>query len=231
MQAMADETLDSRRHAVLAGASRAAVLDLLRRSEHPLGVAEVAEAVGLHANTVRTHLDLLVETGYAARDTEAPRGPGRPRVVYRATSTTDDGRNYRLLAELLARYLVATNEHPGDAAIEAGRRWAKNVPLRVGGTGDAGDTEGLGRVLDLLADAGFAPEMGQDGSSIYLHSCPFRELAQSQRDVVCGAHLGIIQGALAEVDPQVQAPALLPFVEPDLCVASLTRTTDTTAQG
>jgi predicted ArsR family transcriptional regulator len=253
MQGMADETLDSRRHAVLAGASRAAVLDLLRRSEHPLGVAEVAEAVGLHANTVRTHLDLLVETGYAARDTEAPRGPGRPRVVYRATATNDDGRNYRLLAELLARYLVATNEHPGEAAIAAGRHWAKNVPLRLpdgwggddltgegasGANGSSGEgaraargADGMARVLHMLADAGFAPEMGEDGSSIYLHSCPFRELAQSQRDVVCGAHLGIIQGALAEVDAHVQAPALLPFVEPDLCVASLTRTDEQPAQG
>jgi predicted ArsR family transcriptional regulator len=228
MQGMADETLDSRRHAVLAGASRAAVLDLLRRSEHPLGVAEVAEAVGLHANTVRTHLDLLVETGYAARDTEAPRGPGRPRVVYRATSTTDDGRNYRLLAELLARYLVATNEHAGDAAVEAGRRWAATTPLPVDGLGGS---DGIARVLHMLADAGFAPEMGEDGSSIYLHSCPFRELAQTQRDVVCGAHLGIIQGALAEVDAHVQAPALLPFVEPDLCVASLIRTDEQPAQG
>jgi hypothetical protein len=169
-------------------------------------------------------------------------------VVYRATATNDDGRNYRLLAELLARYLVATNERPAEAAIAAGRHWAKDVPLRLrdaedllGTTGsngsngsngsDGDDADAMARVLHMLADAGFAPEMGEDGRSIYLHSCPFRELAQSQRDVVCGAHLGIIQGALAEVDAHVQAPALLPFVEPDLCVASLTRTDEQPAQG
>ncbi|HSF26149.1 MAG TPA: helix-turn-helix domain-containing protein [Actinomycetes bacterium] len=230
---MADETLDSRRHHVLAGASRAAVLDLLRRTQRPMAVSEVAEAVGLHANTVRTHLDLLTETGYAYRETEPPRGPGRPRVVYSATSTTDDGRNYRLLAELLARYLVATNEHPGDAAVEAGRHWAKNVAIRV----DAERPDGVSgpaavaRVVHLLADAGFSPELGDDGMSIYLHSCPFRELAHSQRDVVCGAHLGIIQGALNELGAPVEAPTLLPFVEPDLCVATLREPSDATTRG
>ena len=68
-------------HQVLASTSRMAVLDLLRASDNALGVLEVAEHVGLHQNTVRSHLDLLVEAGYAMRRTEAPSGPGRPRVV------------------------------------------------------------------------------------------------------------------------------------------------------
>jgi predicted ArsR family transcriptional regulator len=41
----------------------------------------VAEVVGLHQNTVRGHLDVLVDAGYAVRRAEAPRGPGRPRIV------------------------------------------------------------------------------------------------------------------------------------------------------
>ena len=75
----------------------------------------------------------------------------------------------------------------------------------------------------MLGDSGFAPEVSADGTSINLHRCPFRELAVSHQDVVCGAHLGIIQGALADLGGMVSATRLLPFVTPGLCVTTLTR--------
>lgn len=232
---------DARHHQVLAGASRAAVLDVLRSSEAPLGVAELADAVGLHANTVRAHLDTLLEAGYVVRRTEPPRGPGRPRVVFEATAAPEDGRNYRMLAELLARYLVATTDRPGEAAVAAGRQFAvtgTRGTLAGGGpdgeahfgagparshvdVGDLSAEEAVRRLVRLLADAGFAPEASADGTQISLHHCPFRELAETQRDVVCGAHLGLIQGALEDLGAPVEATRLLPFVEPDLCVTTL----------
>lgn len=227
-------------HQVLASTSRMAVLDLLRSRAEPLGVGEVAEHVGLHLNTVRSHLDLLVESGYAIRHSEAPSGPGRPRVVYQATTAPDGEGSYRLLAEMLVQYLAANSEHPGDAAAEAGRSWAVSATqVQSGGVHnrrvqgrrevtqeavvtpvaqDAAVTD----LVRMLGDIGFAPEVSADGTSIYLHRCPFREMARSQPDVVCGAHLGMIRGALAELDAPVAATRLLPFVEPGLCVTTLT---------
>ena len=75
----------------------------------------------------------------------------------------------------------------------------------------------------MLGDTGFAPELSADGTFINLHRCPFRELAVSHPDVVCGAHLGVIQGALAELGTLVSATRLLPFVTPGLCVTTLSR--------
>ena len=212
-------------HQVLAGVSRTAVLELLRSRREPWGVGAVAQHVGLHPNTVRSHLDLLVESGYAVRRSEAPRGPGRPRMVYEATAASDDGTNYRLLAEVLARHLVATSERPGEAAVNAGRGWALSQP-RAGAARPAGappisEQDAVAAVVRMLADSGFGPEVSADGTVINLHHCPFRELALSHPDVVCGAHLGIIQGALAELGAPVQATRLVPFVEPDLCVTTL----------
>lgn len=209
------------RHQVLASVSRTALLELLRSGRGPWGVGEVAEQVGLHPNTVRSHLDLLVTSGYAVRHAEAPRGPGRPRMVYEATAAPDDGTNYRLLAEVLARHLIATSERPGEAAVSAGRDWAtsqRSAPQdRVISEQDA-----VAAVVRMLADSGFVPEVSADGTVINLHHCPFRELALSHPEVVCGAHLGIIQGALAELGAPVQATRLVPFVQPDLCVTTLT---------
>lgn len=217
-------------HQVLASISRTAVLDLLRSHAQPLGVGEVARHVGLHQNTVRSHLDLLVDSGYAVRRSEAPRGPGRPRVVYEATAAPEGDRNYRLLAEVLAQYLTATSERPGEAAVQAGRTWAgspENRPRRGEGAAPEGTPASgevaIAAVIRMLGDTGFAPELSADGTAINLHRCPFRELAVSHQDVVCGAHLGIIQGALEDLGGMVSATRLLPFVTPGLCVTTLAR--------
>jgi predicted ArsR family transcriptional regulator len=226
------EPADRNHHQILASISRAAVLDLLRSRAEALGVVEVAQQVGLHQNTVRSHLDLLVSSGYAIRRSEAPRGPGRPRVVYQATAAPEGDRNYQLLAEILAQHIVATSERPAEAAANAGRTWAARTGRPQGGNSAKkiaatalSDEEAIAAVVRMLGDNGFAPEVSADGRSINLHRCPFRELAVSHPDVVCGAHLGIIQGALAELGAAVSASRLLPFVTPGLCVTTLTRAT------
>ena len=216
-------------HQVLASTSRMAALDLLRASDNALGVVEVAQHVGLHQNTMRSHLDLLVEAGYAVRRTEAPSGPGRPRVVYAATGAPEGERNYQLLAALLAQHLVATSERPGEAAANAGRNWAGLSEHRRhdgdrSGPAEAppiSEADAVSTVVRMLANIGFAPELSADRRAISLHRCPFRELAEKHPDVVCGAHLGMIQGALTGLGAPVRATHLLPFVQPDLCIITL----------
>jgi predicted ArsR family transcriptional regulator len=225
------EHFDVSHHQVLASISRAAVLELLRSRAEPLGVVEVAKHVGLHQNTVRSHLDLLVRSGYAVRRSEPPRGPGRPRVVYEATGAPEGDRSYRLLAELLTEHLASTSKSPAQEAVDAGRSWASSTTRRLRDNDGAkkarepevSEEEAMTAVIRVLADNGFAPELSPDGTSIKLHRCPFRELAESHPDVVCGAHLGILQGALADLGAKVTASRLLPFVTPGLCVATLTR--------
>ncbi|HEY8951402.1 MAG TPA: hypothetical protein VIP78_02435, partial [Candidatus Dormibacteraeota bacterium] len=58
---------------------------------------------------------------------------------------------------------------------------------------------------------------------ILLHRCPFREVAESNQQVVCAVHLGMLKGALTEMGAPLEATRLDPFVEPTLCVAHLGR--------
>jgi predicted ArsR family transcriptional regulator len=218
-------------HQVLASASRTAVLQALREAGRPLGVLDVAEVIGLHQNTVRGHLDVLVEAGYAVRRSQAPRGPGRPRIAYEATSAPEDGSNYKLIAEVLAEYVASTATDPARAAAAAGRAWAT-------GAAGADETDPLDQqvepphphadaqsVLDglvrMLADGGFQPEVLGSGDEIHLHHCPFGDLAVKHPDVVCGAHLGIIQASVAQLGGPADQTRLLPLVQPQLCVARL----------
>ena len=203
------------------------MLEVLRERATSLTVEDVAAAVGLHVNTVRGHLDVLVDGGYALRRTLPPTGPGRPRTVYEATAAPDDGSNYRLLAEVLTHYLAESSASPARDAVAAGRAWARPRVEDAATTElappAASEEEAVAAVVKLLADSGFMPSPSADGSRIDLHHCPFRDLAVAHPDVVCGAHLGILQGALAQLGAPVEATRLLPLVEPDLCVATLER--------
>src|SRR5664279_996073 len=87
MQAMGSP---QQRHRVLAGISRSRLLTVLGRSVRPMGVRELAEAVDLHPNTVRQHLDQLVEAGLAVRDTAPSVGRGRPALRYAAEPGSDE---------------------------------------------------------------------------------------------------------------------------------------------
>ena len=82
---------------------RQAVLQVIREASGPLAVADIAERVGLHVNTVRGHLELLVHLGVVSRETERRGGRGRPRVLYELAP--DEPRQqdaYKTLAAALA---------------------------------------------------------------------------------------------------------------------------------
>ena len=216
---------DPRAHRVLASVSRVAVLEVLRRAGRPLGVLDLAETLGLHANTVRKHLDLLLEFGHVTRLREESGRPGRPRQVYAPVEPPDgaapEQRNYRLLASVLASYLRESAD-PQAAAVEAGRRFGAGfVEPWDPGDGDQDRPATLDRVVRMLDAIGFEPELTSDRAAIRLHHCPFHELARDQPDVVCSIHLGLIRGALEQLGAPPEAMRLVPFVTPRLCVVEL----------
>ncbi|TFV51858.1 ArsR family transcriptional regulator [Blastococcus sp. TF02A-35] len=209
-----------------AGVRRQHVLDLLRSAPAGLGVQDLAQRTGLHPNTVRFHLDRLVADGLAAREAEEERvEPGRPRLTYTATPTPDPAanrRNYRFLAEILASYVSGTAEDPAGAAIETGRAWGHHLTDAPAPFERTSEQEAVAELLRILGDIGFAPELAvDDPRRILLPHCPFREVAEAQRQVICSIHLGLMRGALAEMRAPVTADRLLPFVEPSLCEAHL----------
>jgi predicted ArsR family transcriptional regulator len=207
---------------VLASVSRTAVLEALRHAGGPLGVADVAATIGLHQNTVRGHLDVLVEAGYAVRRTELPHGPGRPRIVYEATAAPEDGSNYKLIAEVLAEYVASTAADPASAAAAAGRAWAADAHEPASTPEGHADARAvLDGLVRMLADGGFQPEVVAAGDEIHLHHCPFGDLAMTHRDVVCGAHLGILQAGVARLGGAPGDVRLLPLRQPHLCIAHL----------
>jgi predicted ArsR family transcriptional regulator len=208
---------------------RREVLEELRAASTPLGVTEVAERIGVHPNTVRFHLDALVAEGQIVRHLEDPAGPGRPRTVYAPQPGMDRGgtRSYRLLAQILLSQLASTGpDEARRSATEAGRAWGHFLVDPLPPFQRPTAVESAARLTSLLDNLGFAPtpEGGDEGGmpeQIRLRHCPFLELAQEHEQLVCSVHLGLMQGALAELRAPVAADRLQPFAEPDSCLAHL----------
>ncbi|KUN31018.1 ArsR family transcriptional regulator [Streptomyces corchorusii] len=213
---------------------RRELVEVLRTAPAPLGVAEAAERMGLHPNTVRFHLDALVADGLVERRAVAPTGPGRPRTVYTVRPGMDRGghRDYRLLARmLLSRWAAADPAAARAEAMETGRAWGRFLVDPLPPYEPATPERSVTALLALLDGLGFAPRPdGEDGTGgepgrtperIRLRHCPFLELAEEQGGLVCPLHLGLMQGALAELGAPLTATALEPFAEPDSCVAHL----------
>ena len=255
---MHPEPINPSSHKALAGVSRVAILEMLRAARDPQDVQAVAARVGLHPNTVRSHLDQLVEAGLVQGSIEVRRTPGRPRTLFRASAAAPAGEadSYKLLAGILASTIDAgpvsapRMPTPGSAAAEAGRRWGRTVVGSDGGAVSSVEAEeGVARIVALLDEVGFEPRISAHplsaassqaddgpavrGTVIELHRCPFQDVAVEHSDVVCGVHLGLMQGALEQWGAPATSVRLEPFVRPGLCLAHVSPagTTDPAGTG
>lgn len=205
-----------RRHRALADPVRRRLLDLMRVDAEPRHATGLADAVGLHPNTVRGHLAVLEGAGLVMRTREGRRGPGRPRVLYSATpgAGESDGDGYRLLAGVLATSLEASAPDPAFAAEVAGREWGARLVTPMTHL-RPGDSRGV--IVELLEKLGFDPEEGDAPDTINLRDCPFRQMTREHADVVCSIHRGLMQGAADALPGAETVERLDPFVEPSRC--------------
>ncbi len=216
---------------VLASPRRVELLEHLRSTDRPMTVMQAAEALGLHPNTARIHLDQLVEVGLVEATQEKRTDPGRPRTLYRATDRTahdersdGDAADYRALATVLAAGLAATDD-PAGAALAAGEGWVEAMaehdwPARPTTTEIA-----AAELESLLDELGFDPELDLEHRTMLLRRCPFAGIARENAAVVCGVHLGMVRRALDRLDSPLRATRLEPFVEDDPLLCRITFTT------
>ena len=189
---------------------REAIIEALRGAPDGLDTKQLADALGLHPNTVRWHLGLLEGSGLVHPSPELRHGRGRPSVAWRLTSegAARDRDEYRLLATMLTG-VVAEDENGEARAYLAGLRWGRDLQAAEPGCS----------IVDLLDRQGFGAT-ACDGC-IEMRRCPFAALAEEAPQVICTLHRGIIDGALAAAGDSAQVERLDPFVEPGLCVARL----------
>jgi predicted ArsR family transcriptional regulator len=177
--------------------TRYAIYLELARAPRPLATAEIAETLGLHANTVRPHLERMREVGLLDVVTDTQGAVGRPQHRYSlaadAPSLGFEPPAFPVLARMLLR-MAASARVPAAEAVEAGREQGTTAARQrtAGSCAEALTYE--------LAALGFDPEsvVDDDGATIAFTRCPFRELAEANPDLVCSLHRGLVEGFLEE---------------------------------
>ena len=186
--------------------TRYAMYRELAASTAPLSAQELADALGLHANTVRLHLERLRDAGLVESEAVHRGTVGRPQHRYflapGAPGLGFDPPAHALLAGLLAAMAERLGANPDDAA-DTGFVWGTEAGRRTR------SSSCVSALVGELERLGFEPVADTPGSGIpvdgptavrieFLH-CPFRELAEAYPELVCNLHRGLCEGVVDQV--------------------------------
>jgi len=208
---------------------RTHIIKLLRDAKEPLTVEEVAKKVGLPPNATRFHLEALVDSGLATRETQSRSTPGRPKVAYLGTlpnQTHEREQGFRLLAEFMSAAIARRNENAGEWMYQVGLEWGRYISCHPE-DGEQIDENGiLDSLVEKLDALWFAPEMlGKNLPLLVLHNCPFVDSTLRYPQVVCQLHAGMINGSLEEMGSGCRLTRLRVQMTDHQCDGELSYTT------
>jgi len=171
--------------------------------DEPTSRDQAAEDADISRTLAAYHLDKLADAKLLAVSYMRPTGrggpgAGRPAKFYTRAehelSVSVPPRDY----ELLARLLVSSMEQDATGAVRA----AVNTAAREAGR--RAGRESPGGIMAALRDAGYLPQVDDDGC-IILRNCPFHAVARDHVDVVCGLNLELIEGVIAGAGQDARA--------------------------
>src|SRR5579859_6715233 len=197
---------------------RRRLYEVIRERGEPVGRDEAAAAAGVGRALAVYHLDKLVESGLLTASYQRPPGrsgpgAGRPAKLYtrsdREFAVTVPPREYELAARLLVQAVEADASGRSRAALaEAARR----LGTELGGASRSGqdvprqDVPGQD-IEGALALQGYEP--GRDGDGVIrLRNCPFHQLAERHRELICGMNLALVEGLVEGLGPGGWRPVL-----------------------
>lgn len=180
----------------------------------PATVGEVTAATGQHGNTVREHLDALVDLGLVTRAPVSDGGRGRPSYRY-AVRPSAAQHPLSALIGALAGVLRETSDVPVAAARRLGRTSGAAQPKALA---PGAPEVGIDRLAMLLTERGFDATRRPDGA-LQLRTCPLIDLARADPEVVCGFHQGLLDRLAEHLD--LAGARLHAFAEPGACIVTL----------
>jgi predicted ArsR family transcriptional regulator len=210
-------------HKALADDTRYRLYRYVGLAGRPVSVREMSRRLSLHPNTLRPHLRRLEEAGLVAREVRKSATVGRPQTLYSVRVTQDDeGRDYRLLAEMLLG--MVRGQRAAAQAHRLATEWGAYL-LAQSGPGpkpgvEAPSRRNLAMLQEAMARAGFDPRFRREanaGIEVSLRQCPFRELADDRRELVCTLHRGLVEGMLGGLKPPLSLKEFKPFAERGIC--------------
>lgn len=203
----------------LAAPTRAQILEYLRRAGAST-VKDVADAVGVHANVARGHLDILAGADLVTVAWQKGASGGRPAKLYEAAPVhVEEGP--ALVSDMLATLIELTAPAPGTArsvAIATGERLVRRIR---GGADDQLDFDEQVRLLvDALAMVSGGTRVedrGEDWVELLDKDCPFRSIAKSHPEVACTLDKALKEGMVQALgaDAHVEVVTSVAWGDPE----------------
>ncbi|MDP9119714.1 MAG: hypothetical protein M3M93_05475, partial [Actinomycetota bacterium] len=136
--------------------------------------------------------------------------------VYSAVAMGNrEGRDYRLLADILATLIAGTRARSGAESLA--REWGDYLMTRhAPPPGARRPGPNLAALREALAEAGFDPRFRRRGNrsvEITLRGCPFRDLLEEHRELVCTVHRGLVEGMLEGSRPRLHLRSFEPLAD------------------
>jgi predicted ArsR family transcriptional regulator len=189
--------------AALGDETRTALFRELALTTNGVTAAELADRVGLHANTVRLHLDRMREAGLVEVEIVHRGTVGRPQHVYSLSPDVPSAGLEPAAHELVAGLLASLAERAGadgDDAAAAGRAYGRAAVQRTKAPrASSGGSRCVAALMGHMRRLGFDPALDDESESeptLYFLQCPFRELAEAYPELVCNLHRGICEGVV-----------------------------------
>ena len=208
-------------HKALADDTRFRLYRFLRLSGRPVSVRELSTRLSLHPNTLRPHLRRLEEAGLVARELRRGSSVGRPQTLYSVVEQrAAEGRDYRLLAEILSGLLAGKRANERAAALAS--EWGRYLVTQGGPKPGIRlpSRRNLAVLQEAMAQAGFDPRFrrrSRQTVEISLRDCPFRALLEDHRELACSIHLGLLEGMLGGLKPPLRLAEFSPLAERSIC--------------
>lgn len=200
------------RLASLDDGTRRRLYEFVAARHEPVSRDEISAALGIDRSLAAYHLDKLVQHGLLTASFARPEGrggpgAGRPAKHYQRAvaevAVSLPPRDYRLVADLLARAI----ESDGDGAVRAAVEQASEQVGRELAAEQPAD------LVEILERQGYEPY--DDGDAVRLRNCPFHQIARDHVELVCGMNLALMRGLTAALDGDGRTAHLDPG--PDRC--------------
>ena len=173
--------------------SRNRILDLLLRSEEPVGVQAVSAALGVSRNAAHQHIVALEREGLIER-AAVIRTRGRPSQGYRLSPAgkATFPRQYALLARQMLGELA---RHLGPEELRATlQRIGLSLADSLRGEMGSDPEDNIQRIAGLMRELGYESRTieGEGGLEIEAHNCVFHDLAMADQGI-CEVDLALLR--------------------------------------
>lgn len=168
---------------------------------------EVAGVIDIARSVAAFHLDKLEDAGLLVSRFERVSGrtgpgAGRPAKLYRRAEREIEislpPRRYDLAAAVLADAVSRAASTSVDLAVtlaEAARERGEQIGLRAGNGSAVSRRDAVPALLAVLEESGYEPR--RTGNGIAMLNCPFHQLADEHRALVCGMNHDFLAGVIS----------------------------------